>query len=98
MKKILTSPVLYIALALFGCQEGKESNHPSNNVSTYATIGHQIPTETGMRWIDLYNTQNNVTAGRSLLTPYSISESLLNNSLASVPDLIGVAFHHATDD
>lgn len=56
----------------------------------------RIPSETGMRWIEVYNKKNNIQ-GRLGLTGYSVSATQLTAVLNSIPQLTGVVFHHGTD-
>lgn len=98
MKKVFAFAALYFALSIISCQDVKE-NSPPYDFSFYKNIGTQIPVETGMQWIDAYNERNN-SQGKdmSILTPYTISDQQLQALTQSVSNLVGIAFHHATDD
>ena len=98
MKNVVAFALFFLAISILGCQDAKdESSSALTDLSSFKKIGHEIPYETGMRWIETYNKQNNIQ-GRSILFPYSVSESALAESLGSVDELVGVVFHHATDN
>jgi hypothetical protein len=90
--------IFTILTVVFGCQESKDSAVTIKDLSFYKNIGHQITVETGQRWIDTYNQRNNIESGRLILSPYAIDASKLEEAVTSVPDLLGVGFHHAIDD
>lgn len=85
------------AMSLLACQDTKDDlTVPSSRDEYYKSIGQQIPFETGMRWIDVYNEKNKKT-GRDNSSGYSIPASKIEEMLQSVPDLTGVAFHYGID-
>jgi hypothetical protein len=98
MKNIASFTILFVILSLLGCQETKESTPGTKDLSYYENVGHQIPVETGQRWIAAYNAANNIDASRISLSLYAVSDGNLNAVLQSLPNLLGVAFHHAIDD
>lgn len=83
---------------MLGCQETKDSTPAKKDLTYYRNVGHQISVETGARWIDTYNEAYGIEEGRSVLSPYSLSSDHLEQALASVPNYLGVAFHHGIDD
>jgi hypothetical protein len=96
MKKLVTLIIVSAALSILACQDSKEdAKYESQQLAAYKTIGHQIPTETGLRWIETYNQRNNI-AGKLSLSGYSTSSSNLRK-LTALPDLVGIAFHHGID-
>jgi hypothetical protein len=97
MKKLLTLTVVTITLSMLACQDSREdAKNDPQQLAAYKTIGHQIPTETGMRWIETYNEKSNIE-GRLTLAGYATSSANLNR-LVALPNLVGIAFHHATDN
>ncbi len=86
-----------IAVGLvFSCQEPREVADHTPDLRTYQNVGTKIPTETGARWLEAFNTKyNNGARPRRLI--YSVSGSLLSQSL-SIPELTGVAFHYGLDE
>lgn len=98
MKNLLTLFIFTTLTVVFGCQESKDSAVAKKDLTYYKNIGHQITIETGQRWIDTYNERNNIEASRLTLSPYAVDATRLEEALASVPDLLGVGFHHAIDD
>jgi hypothetical protein len=96
MKNLAVPMLLIWSLFVVSCdtREDVSNTHPA--VARYKTVGHQIPTEVGMRWIDLYN-QKNLTQNRIGLSAYSIDDNLLSDLRESVPNLTGVAFHYGID-
>src|SRR5690349_18845130 len=99
MKRFIVGFVAYFGIALLACEDPAFNDRKvdSSVVAHYKTIGEQIPYETGMRWIDLYN-EKNASSGRvELFGKYAISETMTLQMMASVDDLAGVAFHHAKD-
>jgi hypothetical protein len=97
MKKIVVPILLLWTLIVVSCdtKEDVSNTHPA--VARYKTVGHQIPTEVGMRWIDLYN-QKNQTQNRLGLSTYSINDNLLSDLSESVSSLIGIAYHYGIDE
>lgn len=98
MKKLIVLVTALVILSFLSCQDGKDEMKKNiTDFSYHMNIGGQIPTETGLRWIDAYRTK---TGGASRVTPsgFSIDKSELETVLASVESLIGVTLHHATDD
>lgn len=90
--------VLYFftaTLLLLACQENRESQ--SENASRFKQVGAEIPLETGLRWIELYQSKPSESA-RSLSTNFSASAEAINSMVGSVNTLVGVAFHHAIDE
>jgi hypothetical protein len=98
MKNLLSFTILFVIISLLGCQDMKDSGTGIKDLSHYQNIGNQIPVETGERWIEAYNKANNIEASRSILSPYAISDDHMAAAIESVPNLLGMAFHHAIDD
>jgi hypothetical protein len=97
MKNLLVFATVFFGLSFLGCQDTKEESVNQPDMSFHKSIGTQISLETGMRWIDAYNSKYQVQ-GRTETSPYSISSSQLSSLTSSVPISIGMAFHHAIDD
>lgn len=97
MKSFKFFILLYAGLTLLSCQD--TSDHVKNTADPTAlkNVGKEIPFETGMRWMDLYQTKNN-SEGRLLLPSYDISATQLQTALNSVSNLTGVAFQYGYDD
>lgn len=97
MKNLAMSLSLLCSLFFASCdtKEDVSNTHPA--VARYKNVGHQIPTEVGKRWIDLYN-QKNLTQNRIGLSAYSIDDNLLTDLSESVQNLTGIAFHYGIDD
>ena len=98
MKRIIIVTGVLIAMSLLGCQEAKDVTSPLSEKDFYKTIGEQIPFETGMEWIKLYQ-KNRIAQGRTETAPsYNVPAAQLKAVLQSTEELVGVAFHHAIDD
>jgi hypothetical protein len=98
MKTLSAFTVLYLAISLLACQDTKETPKAiPQNVSFFKNIGKEIPVETGLRWMAAYNQKNNIQ-GREDVTPYVITASELQAGLQALPNLTGIAFHHAIDN
>lgn len=98
MKNTVTFVVLFLTFSFFSCQDTKDdsaSSHPS--LAEYKNVGHEIPVETGLAWINAYNKKNNTQARIGNLI-YGIQGEKLETLLSSVDDLTGVAFHYGIDD
>ncbi|HYF68914.1 MAG TPA: hypothetical protein VD884_12310 [Ohtaekwangia sp.] len=98
MKNTITFVVLFLTFSFFSCQDTKEdsaSSHPA--LAEYKNVGHEIPVETGLQWINAYNKKNNTQARIGNLI-YGIESDKLENMLSSVDGLTGVAFHYGIDD
>jgi hypothetical protein len=98
MKNLHTFFIVATLTVVFGCQETKDAAVAKRDLTYYKNVGHQITVETGQRWIDTYNEANGIESGRLTLSPYAIDADHLEEAVASVPDLLGVGFHHAIDD
>jgi hypothetical protein len=98
MKTLSALIVLFLAMSLLGCQDTNDAPKAAlQNVSAFRNIGHQIPLETGLRWMEAYNKKNSIQ-GRDETTGYFITASELQSGLQAIPNLTGVVFHHAIDD
>lgn len=87
------------ALFLAGCQENREdAKAPISQKDFYKTIGEQIPFETGMEWIDNYQTKASASGRTESLSRYHVTASTLQAALASVSNPVGISFHYATDE
>lgn len=105
MKNFVVFTALYLTLSLLSCEDSSNElkNPPSDNL-VYKNVGQEIPFETGMRWIEIYK-QNNSKEGRvigsnSLLglgLPNSLTDDNLEDLMECIPDIVGFAFHYATD-
>ncbi len=99
MNRLILAFALTVAFSFMTCQEAKEDlKSPVVEKEFYKTVGEEIPFETGMEWIAYYKEKNPGQGRTELLSDYSVSSEQLTAALASVPDLVGVAFHHAIDD
>lgn len=97
MKSLRFFVLLLAGLTVLSCQDTKDhAASTTANQSYFKNVGHEIPFETGMRWLDLYQSKN--SNGRLLQPEYSVSATQLNTLLNSVDDLTGVAFHYGLDD
>lgn len=97
MKKTLYFAVALFSMSILACQDGKEEAKNIADLSYYRNIGKQIPTQTGYRWMDVYRAENHL-AGREKPSGYALSKENLASLSGSVENLIGIVFHHATDD
>jgi hypothetical protein len=98
MKNVLGITALFLSMSILSCQDSNDVvKSPSDEVTKYRTVGMKIPTEVGARWIAAYNRKNSIS-GRGQGVAYSVDAAQLEASLASVNDLVGVAFHYAEDD
>jgi hypothetical protein len=97
MKNFIAFAAVMFAVSLLGCQDTKEEGTGLPDVSAFKKIGMEIPLETGIEWMNAFEQKYN-PQGRELFPDYNISEGRLQVALASVTNLTGVAFHHATDD
>jgi hypothetical protein len=96
MKKTTGTLALFLLLSFLSCQDSKDESGTAPNLSEYRNVGMRIPAETGARWIEAYNRQNNIS-GR-LGTDYAVGSAELHMSLSSVTSLVGVAFHYGFDE
>lgn len=87
----------FLAISILACQDGKEEAKNIADLSYYRSLGKQIPTQTGYRWMDLYRTQNHLAA-REMPSGYALSKANLATVSASVEGLLGVVFQHGLDD
>lgn len=98
MKSSIAFIVLFFALSLLACQDSRDDfKNPPGEISSFRSIGEQIPLETGKRWMETYQAKSR-TDGRLLFSDYSVAASKLQELLQSVPELTGVAFHYGFDE
>lgn len=97
MKKLLYFSVAMFAISLLACQDGKDEAKNIADLSFYRSIGKQIPTQTGYRWMDVYRTKLKL-AGREKPSGYALSKQNLADASVSVENLVGIVFQHATDE
>ena len=98
MKNGITLVTAFSFVVLLSCQDPKdEVSAKLPDVSLYKTVGMKIPTETGARWIQAYNSVNNISA-RTEGVLYSVDKTDLEKSLDSVNNLTGRAFNYALDE
>jgi hypothetical protein len=99
MKKIIVGFGFFAAIFLLSCEEStlRDSKVSSSVVAHYKTIGAPIPFETGMRWIELYQQKNSGSGRAQLFGHYEISDTKTLELMASVNELVGVAFHYGID-
>lgn len=96
MKRTIVCLFTGMSVFFLGCHETKEdAKEPLSEKDTYRHIGEEIPFETGMDWIEYYESQGS-EEGR--LTTYMLTDDNMLNLLASAEDLVGVAFHYGIDD
>ncbi len=88
--QILTS--LVVLLLFFACQE-HIVNKPKEKFSE--ATGEEIPKSDAERWIDRYSKLQSVARIQS--SSYNINAEQLD-AMLQTDNLIGIAFHHATDD
>lgn len=88
-----------MTMFLVTCQETKEDlKKPISEKDIYKTIGEEIPFESGMEWIRYFQNQNKSGQGKTeLISSYVVSHDQMAEML-ELADLVGVAFHYATDD
>jgi hypothetical protein len=96
MRKLVVALAACIAMSFLACQDTKDGKNTPFEHSFYKNVGKQIPFETGMRWIDVYQNKK-IAQGRLLGPDYAISAVQFNQLLNSVENLVGVAFHYAVD-
>jgi hypothetical protein len=100
MKSLIVFISLYFVLSLLSCQDTRDDfKIPPADLLAYKSVGQEIPFETGMRWIDLYNEKEKSNGRDKLLglLGYEVSDDNMEDLLESVPDLVGVAFHYGLD-
>jgi hypothetical protein len=97
MKKLLYFSVSLIAISILACQDGKDEAKNNSDFSYLTTIGKQIPTKTGYRWMDVYRSKLKLV-GRETPSGYSLSKENLAEMTASVGNLIGMVFQHGVDE
>jgi hypothetical protein len=96
MRKFTGFALLAFALSILSCQDTKDDAQTKQAlIDQYKNVGHQIPLEVGVRWMDTYNTKSS-TGGRVAGT-YSIDRDILESSEHSVANFIGIAFHYGLD-
>jgi hypothetical protein len=99
MKRFIIVSALCVTFAFLGCQETKEDvKIPISDKDLYKKIGEEIPFETGMEWIALYQGKNNAQGRTASDSGYSVPSAEMNQLLESVSDLTGVAFHYGIDE
>lgn len=104
MRSFIVATATYLALSVLACQDAREDDlKDESTVAAYRNIGHQIPFETGVEWMEYYRQENGIDQGREKLLGlglfrYTISGPQMEAMAASVSDLVGVAFHWAIDD
>ena len=99
MKRFIVVSALCVTFAFLGCQETKEDEKiPLAEKDLYKKIGEEIPFETGMEWIALYQGKNNAQGRTESDSGYHVPSAEMNQLLESVSDLTGVAFHYGIDE
>jgi hypothetical protein len=104
MRSLVVAIATFLALSVLSCQDTRvEDQKHETDVALYRNIGHQIPYETGVQWMEYYQQQQGGVQGRKKLLglglfSYTISGPQVEAMTASVSDLVGVAFHWALDD
>lgn len=97
MNKVSGFAAAFFLVSLLSCQDSRDEMKSSvPDISQLKTVGMKIPTETGARWIEAYNARNSSGGREGVL--YSVGSAELQSALASVTDLVGVAFQYATDE
>src|SRR5687768_6488312 len=97
MKNFVVFTALYLTLSLLSCEDSRnELKSPARDYIAYKSVGKQIPYETGMRWMKTYEQEKGIES-RLIGAQNSISANNLEALMESVPDLVGFAFHYATD-
>lgn len=98
MKRFIVCFAVYLGIALLACEDSALDGRFSPSViANYRMIGEEIPYETGMRWIDLYQEKSAHSGRVELFGQYEISDDMTLTMMASVDDLVGVAFHYGKD-
>jgi hypothetical protein len=107
MRSTIFSISLYLTVSLLACQDSRDENlkNVAPGHAAYKAIGEQIPTETGMRWIETYKGSSQAKLGLGLglgglldLNDYEISDTQLQAAMQSVTGLTGMAFHYGLDE
>jgi hypothetical protein len=99
MKRFIIVSALCVTFAFLGCQETKEDvKIPISDKDLYKKIGEEIPFETGMEWIALYQGKNNAQGRIESDSSFNVPSAEMNQLLQSVSDLTGVAFHYGIDE
>jgi hypothetical protein len=91
MKKFIIG---YLVL-LMACSDGHEEGAKEEVKAFNRKIGEQINTESGLRWMSNYRSQN--SGARENEQEFKISKANLTN-LLKAPNVLGITFHHANDD
>lgn len=98
MRKIFFLVSIYAGVALLACQDQRDGqDNPLPNLEYFRNIGKQIPNETGVRWMELYQ-ERAAKAGRLLDPAYSVSAANFHTMTGSVNGFTGIAFHHGLDE
>jgi hypothetical protein len=108
MKNFVVFTTLYITLSLLSCEDStNELKSPPTDNLVYKNVGQQIPFETGIRWMEIYKQQEgknsravgspNSLLGLGLSLPNSLTDDNLEDLMECIPDIVGFAFHYATD-
>jgi hypothetical protein len=110
MKNFVVFTALYLTLSLLSCEDSSNElkSPPSDNL-IYKNVGQEIPFETGMRWIEIYKQQEDKNSreigspnsllglGLGLGLPNSLTDDNLEDLMECIPNIVGFAFHYATD-
>jgi hypothetical protein len=93
MRTIIT----FAILIFFGCNEPSEtSNVISEKINK--EVGHEIPLSVAQRWINSYEGPKATSIlAKKDNNKFKISACNLNTILKSVPDPVGLAFYHSSD-
>ena len=98
MKRLTAAVTVCVALLFATCQETKNDlNNPISEKDLYRKVGEEIPFETGMRWLDFHR-RASVSGRVDSMSTANVPSSAITTMLASVENLVGVAFHYAIDD
>jgi hypothetical protein len=96
MRKFTGFALLAFGLSILSCQDTREDAQTQQSlIEQYKNVGHQIPLQVGIRWMDTYNVKS--SSGGRIAGTYSIDKDILETSRGSVPNFIGVAFHYGID-
>lgn len=98
MKSLIAFLSLFLAVSFLACQDTRDGVQTTGKADYYRTVGEQIPFETGIDWIENYRTANNGESRTGTSSGYSVPASQLKELLASVSDVVGVAFHYGVDE
>ena len=99
MNRAICITALCVAFTLMSCHDSREDVKKTTvETEVYKTIGEEIPFETGLEWIRYHNEKNSGQGRTELLSSFNVSSDKMNQLVASISNVVGMAFHHAYDE